>query len=46
MPPEASWARTVIRLCDRFHCLPSQLLDEDVSLMRLLTLEAMTRPKD
>lgn len=26
----------VIGLCDRWHCLPSQLLREDASLLRLL----------
>lgn len=26
-------------MCDRFHCLPSQVLAEDAGLLRLLELE-------
>jgi hypothetical protein len=25
-------------MCQRFHCLPSQLLDEDAELLRMLKL--------
>lgn len=31
-------------MCDRFHCLPSQLLAEDAGLLQLLEIEALTRP--
>lgn len=32
-------ALTVLRLCDRFHCLPSQLYAEDSELMRMIEIE-------
>lgn len=38
MPAELWEASTIIGLCDRFHCLPSQLLAEDASLLRLLAI--------
>lgn len=31
-------------MCDRFHCLPSQVLAEDAGLLRLLTLEEVAGP--
>jgi len=31
-------------MCDRFHCLPSQLLAEDASLLQLLRLEELGGP--
>ena len=31
-------AELILGLCDRFHCLPSQLLAEDVELLKLLTI--------
>lgn len=31
-------------MCDRFHCLPSQLLGEDADLLRLLAIEEMGIP--
>lgn len=31
----------MLRLCDRFHCLPSQALAEDVSAVRLLRIEEL-----
>lgn len=30
----------ILGLCDRFGCLPSQLLAEDAGLLRLLRIEA------
>lgn len=32
-------------MCERFGCLPSQLLAEDASLLRMLALEALTAPE-
>lgn len=37
-PPELAEAEWVFGLCERFHCLPSQLLGEDVGLLRMLEL--------
>ena len=31
-------AELILGLCDRFHCLPSQLLAEDVQVMKLLAI--------
>jgi hypothetical protein len=31
----------VLRLCDRFKCLPSQLLNEDAYLIKLLNIEEL-----
>jgi hypothetical protein len=36
----------ILGLCERFGCLPSQLLMEDADLFRMLALEGMARPKD
>lgn len=36
----------VINLCDRFKCLPSQLLKEDASILRLLAIHDMGTPDD
>lgn len=33
-------------LCDRFHKLPSEVLAEDVELLRLLAIEAAAKPDD
>lgn len=42
MPLEVRHAQFVLRLCDRFKCLPSQLMGEDwVAMMRLLGIERM-----
>lgn len=30
-------------LCERFHCLPSQLLAEDVSLLRMIQIVALSQ---
>lgn len=32
-------------MCDRFGCLPSQVLAEDAGLLRLLELEELARPE-
>lgn len=37
-PPELFWAEQVIALCERFHVLPSQLLQEDAAMLRMLGL--------
>lgn len=36
----------ILGLCERFGCLPSALLAEDASLLRLLKIEQMGRPED
>jgi hypothetical protein len=33
----------ILGLCDRFGCLPSQVLAEEASVLRLLRLEALGR---
>jgi len=37
-PIELEQARAIDGLCQRYSCLPSQLLNEDVSLLRMLSL--------
>jgi hypothetical protein len=32
-------------MCDRFHCLPSQLYAEDSGLLRMLALEQLAEPE-
>lgn len=32
-------ALTILRLCERFGCLPSQLYAEDAELMRMIEIE-------
>jgi hypothetical protein len=34
----------VLAICDRFHCLPSQVLAEPASILRLLKIEALGTP--
>ncbi|HZN70560.1 MAG TPA: hypothetical protein VFC00_02585 [Micromonosporaceae bacterium] len=36
----------IVRLCERFGCLPSALLEEDAELLRWVRLEALTRPAE
>lgn len=36
----------VVGLCERFHCLPSQLYAEDVSLLRMLRVLDAARERD
>jgi hypothetical protein len=33
----------VLDMCERFHCLPSALLNEDAELLRLMTVEHLGR---
>ncbi len=36
----------VLQLCDRFHCLPSQLDEEDSDLIRLIAIVARGTRKE
>lgn len=36
----------MLGLCDRFKCLPSQLLAEDAYLMKLLHIESLGKPEE
>jgi hypothetical protein len=36
----------VLGLCERFGCLPSALLQEDASIIRMLKVEAMGRKEE
>jgi len=45
-PGELTEARFILRLCERFGCLPSELLAEDAALMRLLTIEQLGTPRE
>lgn len=36
----------ILGLCERFSCLPSALLAEDASLLRLLKIEDLGRDKN
>jgi hypothetical protein len=36
----------ILGLCERFGCLPSQLLAEDADLLRLVHIEGLGRPPD
>lgn len=45
MPEEVTRAQALIGLCDRFHCLPSQLMDEPVEIIQLLALAALGEPE-
>lgn len=38
-------ARTILGLCDRFRCLPSQLMAEDGELLRWLAIERAAAPE-
>jgi hypothetical protein len=38
-------ADLVIGLCERFHCLPSQLYQEDASILRLLAIHQKGHPE-
>lgn len=37
-------ALAVLGLCDRFHCLPSQILAEDSSVFRMVEIERRVNP--
>ena len=34
----------ILGLCDRFHCLPSQVLAEDAELLRLIHIQSIGTP--
>jgi hypothetical protein len=34
----------VLGVCDRFHCLPSEAMEEDAGVIRLLKIEALGKP--
>jgi len=36
----------VLALCRQFHCLPSQLMNEDVELLRMLRIEELGTPRE
>ena len=36
----------MLRMCDRFHCLPSALLAEDAGLLGMLELEGLASPPE
>jgi len=36
----------ILRLCDRFHCLPSQVLDEDARIIRMLKIESLGKREE
>ncbi len=36
----------VLGLCERFSCLPSALMAEDVALLRLIAIEDLGRDKE
>lgn len=38
MPKELQKAAFIVQTCKHFGCLPSQLLEEDAELLKLLTL--------
>jgi len=40
-PGELIEAKTILGLCDRFGCLPSQLAAEDAAILRLLKIEEL-----
>jgi hypothetical protein len=42
-PVELEQAQAILRLCDRFKKLPSEILAEDAELFRLITLEDLGR---
>ena len=42
-PEELAYARWLLGSCERFGCLPSELLGEDVELLKLQRIEAMGR---
>jgi len=39
-------ARFILSACERFGCLPSQLLAEDAELLRLLAIERLAAPEE
>jgi hypothetical protein len=43
-PLEYTEARTILAVCDRFKCLPSEAMEEGAGILRLMKIEAMGRP--
>lgn len=43
LPIEAAEALDILYLCDRFKVLPSQVLAEDASIMRMIQIERLVR---
>lgn len=39
-------AEWLVGMCERFHCLPSQLAAEDAEFMRQVSMVDMMRPDD
>lgn len=37
-PSELAWAETAVQLAERFHVLPSAVMNEDADLLRMLAL--------
>jgi len=34
----------ILGICDRFHCLPSQAIDEDAGIIRLMKIQELSQP--
>lgn len=45
-PAELVEAEVIVALCERFHCLPSALLREDVGFLKLLEIHALGHPPE
>jgi hypothetical protein len=45
-PPELAEAELVLDLCERFHCLPSQLMGESAGIIRLIMIESEGRYRE
>ena len=46
LPVEVSESQLILRLCERFHKLPSEVMAESSYLLYLLRIESMTREKE
>lgn len=44
-PRELTDTKTILGICDRFHCLPSQALAEDAEILRYLKIESLAKPE-
>lgn len=42
-PAELVTAEMVIDICHEFHCLPSQLMSEDIEFLRMLSLVRLAK---
>lgn len=45
-PGELAQAEMVLALCERFHCLPSALEQEDSTLLYMLNILAEAAPRE